>query len=210
MTRKTLKWWISGLLCLLSSLLLTPAHATKLKTQNLTSLIRDANSIVIGQVVSVSDGFDEKGLPYTEVTLNVGRALKGKHAENQPYTFRQFGLMKPRANASGTTYLGVTPEGFPRWYQDEAVMVFLYQPAKITGFQTTAGLSQGKLSLAAGKASNSQNNFGLFDDMSFQSVQLTAEEHQLLGSSGPADLQVLTGLIEKAVKQQWIERGVMQ
>ncbi|MCL2912652.1 hypothetical protein L2725_02465 [Shewanella corallii] len=210
MRRKTRSMWFSGLLCLLCSLVLTPAYATKLKPQNLTSLIKDANSIIIGQVTNVTDGFNEKGLPYTEVTINVGRSLKGKMAQNKPYTFRQFGLLKPRKMENGNHYLGISPEGFPRWHKDENVMLFMYQPAKITGFQTTAGLTQGKLLLVAGKAANSHNNYGLFDDLEFSKVQLTSAENKMLGSSGPADLQVLTGLIEKAVSKQWIERGVMK
>ncbi len=48
------------------------AQATKLKQQNLTQLIGQAESIVAGTVGGVSDGVDPNGVAYTEVTIAVG------------------------------------------------------------------------------------------------------------------------------------------
>ncbi len=58
-------------LCLVSaSLLLTPAAvAQKHLKQNLSQLTSQASSIVSGQVVSVTDGFDERKRPYTQITI---------------------------------------------------------------------------------------------------------------------------------------------
>ena len=54
----------SALLALAALFLAVPsAHATKLKQQNLTQMIRDADSIVAGTVKRVRDGVDDKGVP---------------------------------------------------------------------------------------------------------------------------------------------------
>ena len=54
------------------------AQATKLKKQNLVELISQSDSIIAGTVKKVSDGIDDKGVPYTEVTIAVGATAKGK------------------------------------------------------------------------------------------------------------------------------------
>ena len=41
-------------------------------------------------------------------------ALKG--SVGTTYTFRQFGLTAPRELPDGTTYLGVSPDGWPRFH----------------------------------------------------------------------------------------------
>ena len=48
--------------------------------QNLVQLIASSQSIVAGTVTTVSDGVDSNGLPYTEVTLQVGASPKGSKA----------------------------------------------------------------------------------------------------------------------------------
>ena len=70
-------------------------QAAKLKKQNLTQLISSSESIVAGTVVKVVDGIDANGVPYTEVTIDVGSVAKGKVAPGL-FTFRQFGLLNPR------------------------------------------------------------------------------------------------------------------
>ncbi len=42
-------------------------------------------------------------------------------------------------------------------------MAFLYKPASLTGLQTTAGMTQGKLRMLEGRLGNELNNVGLFD-----------------------------------------------
>ena len=85
------------------------AQAATLKTQNLTQLISDSQSIIEGTVKTVTDGIDENGLPYTEVTITVHTSAKGAVANDTEYTFRQFGLIKPRKMEDGSTLLTVTP-----------------------------------------------------------------------------------------------------
>ena len=87
---------------------------------------------------------DENGIPDTEVTLFGRSSAKGAIAEESEYTFRQFGLAKPRTMENGHVMLAGAPEGFPRWSEGESVVAFLYKPASATGLQTTAGLAQGK------------------------------------------------------------------
>ena len=69
------------------------AHAAKLKQQNLTRLIADAQQIVAGKVTRVADGVSDRGMPYTEITIAVADSAKGELRGGKPYTFRQFGLL---------------------------------------------------------------------------------------------------------------------
>ncbi len=69
------------------------AEAAKLKQQNLTRLIADAEQIVAGKVTHVADGVSERGLPYTEITIAVADSARGELRGGKKYTFRQFGLL---------------------------------------------------------------------------------------------------------------------
>jgi hypothetical protein len=187
-----------------------PAHAMKLKNTNLTQLIAQSESIIAGTVKSVTDGFDDDGVPYTEVTIAVMNAPKGPVARASEYTFRQFGLLKPRTMDNGKVFLGLTPEGFPRWREGESVVAFMYKPAARTGLQTTAGMAQGKLTLVNGLLFNDFNNAGLFDDVEVDAGLLTAEEQSLLTSQGAVDAGVFIDLVQRAVAEDWVGQGRMR
>jgi hypothetical protein len=186
------------------------AQATKLKQQNLTQLIGQAESIVAGTVRSVSDGLDANGVPYTEVTIAVGTTAKGKLKSGEDYTFRQFGLLEPRSFPNGRQMLAVSPEGFPRWSKDEYVVAFLYTPAARTGLQTTAGMAQGKLTSVNGRLANQFNNLGLFEGVEIDPALLNANETAMFETRGAVDTQVFLGLVGRAVAEGWIENGGMQ
>jgi len=179
----------------------TPVFAAKLQNQNLKGLVADAQSIVSGQVVEVTDGFDAHGRPYTEVTIAVGSVAKGRIAEDSSYTFRQFGLLAPRSMGDGRVYLGVSPDGFARWTRGETVMAFLYQPASITGFQTTVGLAQGKFNISNGKVVNEFGNLGLFEGME---DDLGSEFDGLLESAGAVDSTAFTMLVAKLAETEGV------
>ncbi len=137
-----------------TALALLPAvavQAAKLKQQNLTQLIADAQMIVAGKVVRVTDGVTPQGLPYTEITLSVQDSARGQLRGGASYKFRQFGLVAPRKMPNGKMLLAVSPEGFPRWQEGERVIAFMHKPASKTGLQTTSGLAQGKLNLLDGQ-----------------------------------------------------------
>lgn len=186
------------------------AQATKLKKQNLVELISQSDSIIAGTVKKVSDGIDDKGVPYTEVTIGVGASAKGKIATQKDYTFRQFGLLEPRTYPNGHKLLAMTPEAFPVWREGEYVIAFLFRPASRTGLQTTVGLAQGKLSLANNRVSNDFNNAGLFDGVDVDPALLTSEEQAMLKAAGPVDLRTFMGLVDRAVDRRWIEKGEMK
>jgi hypothetical protein len=208
-----------GLVCAMLALLAAPAAmAAKLVNQNLTQLIAGSETIVAGKVVAVTDGFNEHGIPFTEITIAVTSAAKGRIKgsargpghEPPVYTFRQFGLLQPRIMDNGRTFLGVTPEGFARWHVGESVIAFLHKPASVTGLQTTAGLAQGKLVLRNGRYANEFNNRGLFDGVEVDRGLLNPAQQNMLLHPGPADAGALMSLIERAVSEGWIERGEMR
>ena len=177
--------------------------------QNLVQLIASSQSIVAGTVTTVSDGVDSNGLPYTEVTLQVGASPKGSIKQGA-YTFRQFGLIKPRTLPNGKRMLMVTPEQFPQWREDEYVVAFLYHPASKTGLQTTAGLAQGKLVKVNDTLVNAYDNLGLFDNISASAGVLSSEEQALLGSTGAVKADTLLGLIHHIVSDKLVERGAIR
>jgi hypothetical protein len=186
------------------------AQAAKLNSQNLTQLIVESESIISGTVKEVYDGIDPNGIPFTQVTISVHSAAKGKVIENQDYTFRQFGLLKPRTMENGHKLLAVAPEGFARWIEGETVVAFMYKPASRTGLQTTAGMAQGKLSLVNGKLVNEFNNTGLFDGVEIADGLLTDEQQNMLTTPGAVDAKDFMDLVLRAVSEGWIENGEMR
>ncbi|WP_346837443.1 hypothetical protein [Microbulbifer sp. SAOS-129_SWC] len=186
------------------------ANAMKLKSQNLTQLIQSSESIVAGNVKSVTDGIDAAGIPFTEVTIQVGSTAKGKVKEGSEYTFRQFGLLKPRTMANGHQMLAVTPEGFPRWNEGEYVVAFMYKKATQTGLQTTAGMAQGKLKMVNGKLINEFNNYGLFDGVEIDQQLLSPEQQNMMTQPGAVDAAEFMDLVGRAVSENWIGKGEMK
>lgn len=187
-----------------------PLQAASLKHQNLAQLIASSESIIAGTVKSVSDGIDLKGVPYTEITIAVGSSAKGKAKSGEDFTFRQFGLLKPRTLSNGHKLLAVTPEGFAHWNEGEYVVAFMYRPAANTGLQTTAGMAQGKFSAVNGRLANQFGNQGLFSGVDIDRGLLSQEEQDMLETRGAVDLGVFTRLVGRAVDQKWVEQGVMK
>lgn len=186
------------------------AQAAKLKKQNLTQLIASSQSIVAGTVTNLTDGIDANGVPYTEVTIEVGSVAKGDVKPGK-FTFRQFGLLNPRTMPNGHRLLAMTPEGFPKWRANEFVVAFMHHPAARTGLQTTAGMAQGKLTLTGDdRLSNEFGNEGLFDGVQVPASELSAEQNAMLQGRGAVDVAAFLDLVNKAVQGRWIERGVMK
>jgi len=186
------------------------ADAATLKKQNLTRLITDSQSIISGRVRRVTDGIDANGMPYTEVTIDVTEDAKGKVRGGSNYTFRQFGLLKPRELPNGKVMLAVMPEGFPQWAAGERVVAFMYKPASRTGLQTTAGLAQGKLRMLEGRVSNEFDNRGLFEGVRIEDGLLSDKERAMLASKGAVDAATFVGLVGRAVSGNWVETGEMR
>ncbi len=187
------------------------AFAASVLQQNLVDLIEESNAIMVGTVNKVTDGFTDQGVPYTEVTLKVSESILGAKDQSNTYTFRQFGLLKPR-EIGGRTYLGTTPEGWPNWSKREHVLVFMSTPARLTGLQTTVGLNQGKLQWSDGRLMNSENNVGMFSNMKITATDLSKEQTAMLGAQqGKAiSAEPFVALVRRAVKEDWIARGVMR
>ncbi len=192
-------------------MLLAPVtQAAQLQPQNLKQLIAESESIISGQVQSVTDGISEQGLPYTEVTIKVGEAALGNHAEGSEYTFRQFGLLKPRTLDNGNQMIAMAPEGFPRWNQDEVVVVFMHEAASLTGLRTTAGMANGKFVIQGGKVVNEFDNQGIFENVEFAEGLLAPSERQMVNSEGAYSAATFMSLLGKAVSEQWISNGKMK
>ena len=182
------------------------AQANSMKKQNLLELMQATDSIVVGTVSKKTDGF-QRGLPYTEITLDVGQSIKGDHGTT--YTFRQFGLIKPKSMGDGKVNLMVTPAGWPVYTEGERVMLFLHTPASATGFQTTAGLIQGKFAIRGDRIANGIGNDRLFDGVQINR-KLKPELQDLVNQPGGSyAAEAFLSLVRTAVEENWIENGVM-
>ena len=190
----------------LAALGLGIAQAKSVKQQNLVQIMRHADSILIGTVSGKTDGF-QQGLPYTEVTVEVAQSVKGQHGES--YTFRQFGLIEPKRTGDGRVNLMVTPAGWPTYVIGEQVMLFLHKPAAETGFQTTAGLNQGKFSILDGRIANELGNDALFDGVTIAASLSNQQQAVVDQAIGAFEADAFLALVREAVEQQWIENGVM-
>jgi hypothetical protein len=185
---------------------LSVAHAKNIKKQNLLELMTHTDSILVGTVSAKTDGF-HKGLPFTEITVAVGQNIKGDHGTN--YTFRQFGLIEPRSMGDGRVNLMVTPAGWPTYAVGEQVMLFLHKPASKTGFQTTAGLTQGKFTISGDQIANGIGNDALFDGLELVGQPGKTFADLVNQPGGAYAAQSFLSLVRTAVEEQWIENGVL-
>jgi hypothetical protein len=113
--------------------------------------------------------------------------------------------MAPRDMGGGRTYLGVSPDGFPRFVPGEDVVVFLFKKTSM-GFQSAAGLFQGKFTVKGHELTNDINNADLFKGVSVSPSLLTPAEQKMLASKdGPLDTELFKGFVKKAVQQSWFE-----
>ena len=188
----------------------TAANATTLRREvNVVDLVAKSDLILRGTVTSVTDGIDSRGIPYTEVTLHVADAIRGQVSGD--YTFRQFGLLKPRDMGNGMTNLMVTPAGWATYTKGEDTILFLNKKAAWTGLQTTVGLGQGKFKVSMAGATNQSNNAGLFKNVAVDPSLLgTKEQRALLTQEGPVNANAFVSLVKQAVNGQWVESGRMK
>lgn len=194
------------LLSAIAALGMSVAHAKNMPKQNLLELMTHTDSILVGTVSAKTDGF-QGGLPYTEITVDVGQSIKGNHGES--YTFRQFGLIEPRAMGDGRVNLMVTPAGWPIYVKGEQVMLFLHKPASETGFQTTAGLTQGKFTIRGGMIANGVENDALFARMKIERKLGQGQQDLVNQPGGAYTAKEFISLVRTAVEENWIENGVM-
>lgn len=195
-----------GILALAVSLVGTGnPRASTVQKQNVVDLIDLAEYIIVGRVVSVTDGIVQ-GIPYTEVTVEVGEAIRGEPGAS--YTFRQFGLMSPREMPNGTTNISLTPDGWATYAENEEVVLFLYYEGELTGLRTTVGLFQGKFDVTNGMVLNEVQNLGLFDGVEAELGLLTEKEQSMIEQPmGAISAETFIPFVSRAVEEQWVEEG---
>ena len=203
-----------AILILLTTLMST-AFAGSVKHTNLVDLMTHADSIVVGQVEQIEDGFDANGVPYTKVTLKLAEQIRGSKSagDGETYTFRQFGLLKPRTMPDGRVNMNITPEGWSKYGIGEEVTLFLYSPARLTGLRTTVGLQQGKVKILNNKIKLEGKNAGLFENVSISNSVLNKAEQDLFAKGkAKKDLNAreFIKLIRRAEKENWIANGSMK
>ena len=195
---------------ILAAISAVPSQASQLVPQNLKQMIQAADVIVTGKVSRITDGV-ENGIPFTEVTMNVNSSIKRDLAANSTYSFRQYGLLKTRKMTDGRYLLATKIEGMATWTVGEKVTAFMNKPASRSGMRTPVGLAQGKFTHSGSQMANSFDNRGLFKGMTVDPSVLNANESAMLAkSAGSVQGDVLTNLVKRAVKEQWIEKGVMR
>jgi hypothetical protein len=187
-----------------------PSHASQLVPQNLKQMIHESDVIVTGEVSKITDGVDN-GLPFTEVTMKVNGSIKRDLALNSNYTFRQYGLLKPRKLQDGRYLLPAKIEGMATWTVGEKVTTFMNKPATRTRMSTPVGMAQGKFTYSGAQAANSFDNRGLFKGMTVDPGVLKPNESAMLAkAAGPVEGEVMMNFVKRAVAEQWIEKGLMR
>jgi len=171
-------------------------------------LINESETIVSGEVLSVTDGIENK-VPFTEVKLRVQESFRGNAGEE--LTFRQFGLTKPRRMENGRVSLNVTPDGWAKYKAGEQVMLFLYKTASLTGLRAPVGLSQGKFDLQAANIINQTGNIGLFEGVELDANLTNERDARLLATpKGPVNADSFMSFVRRAVNNKWIEGGKLK
>jgi hypothetical protein len=199
--------WFPGLAIALATLVAGRAHALSLKESNIVDLLKEADDIVVGKVTSVTDGIDEKGVPYTEVTLDIEQSIRG-HLSGT-YTFRQFGLLKPRLTPDGKRKMMPAPEGFPRYTAGQTHLLFFHPVAAWTGLRTTARLGYGRFTMGPGRLDNDMGNVGLFHHVKLDKKIETAADRRLMAGEGAVNPDAFLAFIKRAVHEHWIESGLL-
>jgi hypothetical protein len=195
---------------MLAATLAAPSQASQLVSQNLKRMIEESEVIVTGEVSKITDGI-ENGIPFTEVTMKVSSSIKRDMAANSTYSFRQYGLQKPRRMHDGRYLLATKIEGMATWTVGEKVTTFMNKPASRFGMRTPVGMAQGKFTYSGTQAANSFDNRGLFKGMTVEPSVLNSKESAMLAKpAGAVEGDVLINLVKRAVKEQWIEKGVMR
>ncbi len=195
---------------ILATTAVTPLHASQLVPQNLKQMIDVADVILTGKITQVTDGI-ENGLPFTEITMKVDSSIKRDMPANSIYRFRQYGLLKARKLADGRYLLPTKIEGMATWTVGEKVTMFMNKPASRTRMTTTVGMAQGKFTYSGSQAANSFDNRNLFKGMSVTPGKLSTKETAMLAKpAGAVEGEVLISFVKRAVKEGWIEKGVMR
>ncbi len=179
------------------------------RESNIVDLVAQSELILRGTVTKLSDGIDARGIPYTEVTLQVADAIRGEVGSE--YTFRQFGLLKPRSLGNGMANVTVTPAGWATYRKGEETLLFLYRHARWTGLQTTVGLGQGQFKIAMAGASNHVDNAGLFAHVQVEQNLLSESDRRVMNTErGAVNAKAFVALVRKIVADRWIEQGGMR
>ena len=80
--------------------------------------------------------------------------------------------------------------------------MFLYQKARVTGFQTTVGLGYGKLGMGNGVAVNAYDNVGLFSNVEVDRSKLSADENRMFDAkNGPVNADTLRNFVRRLVNE---------
>src|SRR5262245_32913102 len=203
----TKRAWLGSLASALAILGATRVDAMSPRAASIVDLIQDSDAIVVGRVTTVTDGIDERGIPYTEVKIDVSESIRGDVSGT--YTFRQFGLQSPRLTADGKYKMLPAPDVFPKFVAGEQNLLFLRPAARRTGLRTTAGLNSGKFVMGPGRVENGMGNAGLFRDVRLDKGLSTGAEKKLLASEGAVNPDAFLSLVRRAVKGRWVETGRM-
>ena len=182
----------------------TYVHSTVVKSRNLAELSNLAEQIFVGKVINLTDDIGEYNIPYTTITFQISRSLKGGLAEGSTFSYRQFGLLKARAVGGGDKMLVVAIiDGMPQYHVGEETVVFLYKAASLTGLRTAVGLAQGKFTIENGRIFNKINNDRLFDRMNIDESKFTGNEARMLSKKiGPVDADTFINLVSRAVNER--------
>lgn len=172
---------------ILALLTAAPALATTVLRFSLEELVERADVIVHGTCTDVRGRETPDGV-VTDVTIQVGKALKGAPVET--LTFTTYG----GATESRGTFIA----GSPQFEKGEELLLFLDRPNRV-GYRMAIGMSQGKYTVsedASGRKVATRNLAGL------RFVDPRTGEVEAAGPEQGVALDELLRTIEEAVSRE--------
>lgn len=180
---------------LMASLVLFSAPllvADTVKQLNLAEMVKRADKIYRGRVLSTTEGTIEAGggqLPVVTYRLQVEEVFRGNIPTVKGVQIAEIRMLGKRKSVrQGNLQLSSVLPKMPQLNIGETYLVFATRPSKI-GLSTTVGLGQGSFQIhQRGKeetAINEVNNRGLFRDMSTTAPGPSAARTAGAPSAGP-------------------------
>jgi hypothetical protein len=106
--------------------------------------------------------------------------------------------------------MAAAPPEIPRYTVGDHVVLFLGEPASMTGLRTTLGLGIGRFVLGAGQVQNDYANEGVFSNVSIDASVATSNDQRILATSiGAVNPTDFLSLVRRAVQSNWTTTCLM-
>ncbi len=188
--------WLAVCLFVLSCLSAS-LFGTSLRLLSLEDTLARSSRVVVGECLGFREGFDRRGLPFTEYTFRLIEGVKG-YTESSAFSIRQFGRSpESTGRAAGRRLTRIS--GMPHYLAGATYMLFL-GPTSRLGFTSPVGLAQGVFRVTGTgrhrRVVNGVGNRNLLIDTTRSVVQrVEARRSPQSAGTGPAAAEPIEGSV---------------